>query len=185
MERALFSGSTNLELCFTKRWPPADKLRAFFDASPCLERLAIYDDIEALLKNINPRPFMAIIDLRHLKHLTIEVYRVPESADVDVALFIKLFSFPRLDTLSLRGQCISELVVVWRRSSLSGRFCPSGEWHIRRRGIANVPLCSLPHKAFRSTVATGIMGAIGQRTSSVEMVEIVSRSLPNWTWLRS
>ena len=65
--------------------PCLDKLRAFFDESPCLERLAIYDDIEVLLKNINPRPYMATIDLRHLKHLAIEAYRVPESADADVA----------------------------------------------------------------------------------------------------
>ena len=179
MERALFSGSTNLELCFTKRWPPADKLRAYFDASPCLERLAIYDDIGALLKNINPRPFMAIIDLHHLKHLTIEVYRVQESADADVASFIKfkLFSFPRLETLPLKGLRISELVPVARIFILSippGDFVPQGEWRVRCRGIANVPLCSLPHKAFRSAVATGVMGTIGQRTSSVEGVEIVS-----------
>lgn len=110
-ERPL-SGLTSLELCFATRWPPAGKLQAFFDASPCLERLVIYDDLEALLKNINPRPFMTTIEFRHLKHLTIEAYRVPESADADVASFMKLFSFPRLETLSLRGLRISELVAV-------------------------------------------------------------------------
>lgn len=107
-----FSGLTSLELCFATRWPPADKLRAFFDASPCLERLVIHDDFEALLKNMDLRPFMATIELHHLKHLAIEAYRVPESADADVASFMKLFSVPRLETLSLKGLRISELVAV-------------------------------------------------------------------------
>ena len=47
-------------------------LGALFDESPCLERLLIYDDIEALLKNIDPGPFMVTIELRHLKHAAIE-----------------------------------------------------------------------------------------------------------------
>lgn len=136
-ERPL-SGLTSLELCFATRWPPADKLRAFFDASPCLEQLVIYDDIEALLKNIDPRPFMATIELRHLKHLTVEAYRVPESADADVASFVQLFSFPRLETLSLRGLRISELVAVARIFKLliyPGNFVPGENGEFVAEGL--------------------------------------------------
>ena len=75
---------------------------------------------------------MATLDLRHLKHLRIDVYRVPESADVDVALFIKLFSFPRLETVIERsvhlriGGCVAQIFNIREILSL-GRMANSSQ----------------------------------------------------------